>query len=110
MGPIHSGRSVHPLFDKFESRHVTQFLKQSYESDVAKRKAARCDRWWRLIYVSLGVGVFAFLTALLLPERSDLYLRILHGMGVFGAGLAGGYGIRAYQSRHAARRRQGIGL
>lgn len=110
MGSVRSRHSVHPLFDKFESRHVTQFLKQSFESDVAKRKAARSDRWFRLICVSLGLGGFAFLTALLLPERSDLYLRTLQGMGVFGAGLAAGYGIRACQSRHAARRRQSIGL
>ena len=105
MGPIHSGRSVHPLFDKFESQHVTQFLEQSFESDVAKRKAARGDRWLRLIYVSLGLGGFAFLTGLLLPDQSDLYLRILQGMGVFGAGLAAGYGIGAYHDRRSARRR-----
>lgn len=105
MGSIHSRHSVHPLFDKFESRHVTQFLEQSFESDVARRDASRSDRWFRLLYVGLGVGVFAFLTALLLPDRSDLYLRVLQGIGAFGAGLAAGYGIRAYQAGRSACRR-----
>lgn len=105
MGSIHSGRSVHPLFDKFESQHVTQFLEQSFESDVARRKTARSDRWFRLLYVGLGVGVFAFLTALLLPDQPALYFRILQGIGVFGAGLAAGYGIRAYQAGRSACRR-----
>ena len=102
MGSVRSRHSVHPLFDKFGLRHVTQFLKQSFESDVARHKASRGDRWFRLVHVTLGVGVFAILTVALLPDRSDLYFRILQGIGVFGSGLAAGYGIRAYQDTRSA--------
>ena len=102
MGSVRSGHSVHPLFDKFGSRHVTQFLKQWFESDVARHKTARGGRWFRLVHVSLGVGAFAILTVALLPDRSDLYFRVLQGIGVFAAGLAAGYGIRAYQDRRSA--------
>lgn len=101
MGSVRSGHSVHPLFDKFGLRHVTQFLKQSFESDVARHNASRGDRWFRLVHVSLGVGAFALLTVALLPDRADLYFRILQGIGVFAAGLAAGYGIRAYQDRRS---------
>lgn len=110
MSTVRSSPSCHPLFDKFEARHVTQFLNQSFESDAAKHKTLRGDRWFRLAYVILGVGVFAYLTVQLLPSRSDLYLQMLRGIGLFGSGLAGGYGLRAYQDRRSARRRQGSGL
>lgn len=104
-GPVRSAPSVHPLVGKFESQHVTQFLNQSFESEVARRKTLRRDRWFRLAHVSLGVGAFAALTVALLPDRSDLYFRVLQGVGVFGSGLALGYGIRAHQDRRSARRR-----
>lgn len=105
MGTVRSGPAFHPLFDKFEPQHVTQFLKQSFESDAAKHKTLRGDRWFQLAYVILGVGMFGFLTVLLLPSQPDLYFQILQGIGLFGGGLAGGYGIRAYQGRRSARRR-----
>lgn len=110
MSTVRSSPSFHPLFDKFEARHVTQFLNQSFESDAAKHRALRGDRWFRLAYVILGVGVFAVLTLLLLPSRSDLYLQILQGIGLFGSGLAVGYSLRAYQDKRSARRRQSSGL
>ena len=100
-----SGPSLPPLFEKFKSEHITQFLNQSIESDVARHETSRGDRWCRLAYVISGIGVFAFLTALLLSDRSDLYIRILQGMGVFGSGLAAGYGIRACHGMRSACRR-----
>ena len=30
-----SGPAYHPIFDKFEGEHVTQFLSQSHQSDEA---------------------------------------------------------------------------
>lgn len=42
---------------------------------------------------------FIFLTLLLLPDHAALYLEILKALGIFGAGAAGGYGLRAYQDR-----------
>ena len=50
-------------------------------------------------YVSIGVAIFIFLTLLLLPDHAALYLEILKALGIFGAGAAGGYGLRAYQDR-----------
>ena len=43
--------------------------------------------------------IFIFLTLFLLPEHAALYLEILKALGIFGAGAAGGYGLRAYQDR-----------
>ena len=59
----------------------------------------RGDLWFRLGYVLIGVIIFVFLTLFLLPDHAALYLEILKALGIFGAGAAGGYGLRAYQDR-----------
>lgn len=99
MSTVRSGPVYHPIFDKFEPQHVTQFLKDSSESDAAKHKMRMGNRWFRLAYVMLATIVFIFLTVFLLPDQSDLYFQILQGLGLFIAGLAGGYGIRSYQEK-----------
>ena len=64
-----TGPSYHPIFGKFESEHVSQFLRQSHEQDQDERKFARSSRWFRLVYALMGLGVFVFMTVLLLPEH-----------------------------------------
>ena len=96
-----SGSAYHPIFDKFEPEHVAQFLDHSRERDRDEAKFKRHGRWFRVAYTGIGIGVFGFLTVLLLPEQSDLYYKLLQGLGVFGAGLAGGYGLRTYQERRS---------
>lgn len=41
MGAVRSGPTFHPIFDKFEPQHVTQFLKDASESDADRRKMER---------------------------------------------------------------------
>ena len=99
MGAVRSGPVYHPIFEKFESQHVTQFLKDTSESDAAKHKMRMGNRWFRLAYVGIAVAIFIFLTTFLLPAHSELFFQLLHGLGIFAAGLAGGYGIKSYQDR-----------
>lgn len=99
MGAFRSGPEYHPIFDKFQPEHVTQFLKDTAESDIAKHKMHMGNRWFRFAYVGIATAVFVFLTVYLLPEHSELYFQFLQGLGVFVAGLAGGYGIRSYQEK-----------
>ena len=94
-----SGPAYHPIFDKFDSEHVTQFLSQAHAADEAERNVRRSNRWFHATYTGLGVGVFLFVTVWLLPEQSALYAEIVKGMGLFAGGLAGGYGLKAYQDR-----------
>lgn len=97
MGAVRSGPTFHPIFEKFESQHVTQFLNDASESDADRRKMERGNRWFRLAYVGIGAVIFCVLTWILLPDHSDLYFQLLQGLGIFVAGLLGGYGIRTYQ-------------
>ena len=96
-GFARSELAYHPLFDKFGSEHVTLFLEQAHEQDIGELRLHKGNRWFRLIYVLVGVAVFGFLTWFLLPDQSELYLRILEYLGIFAAGTAGGYGLKAYQ-------------
>lgn len=41
MGAVRSGPTFHPIFDKFEPQHVTQFLNDASESDADRRKMER---------------------------------------------------------------------
>ena len=82
-----------------DSDHVTlsQVLSQAHATDEDERNLRRSNRWLHVAYTALGLGVFLFLTVWLLPEQSALYTEIVNGMGLFAAGLAGGYGLKAYQ-------------
>ena len=100
-GFARSGPAYHPIFEKFQPEHVSQVLTQSHQAEREERQFRREGRWFRLLYVLIGVAVFVFLTWFLLPAHTALYLEILKGLGIFGAGAAGGYGLRAHQERRA---------
>ena len=93
--------AYHPIFDKFQTEHVTQFLNQTSEADAQERQLRRSDRWFRLVYVLLATAVFAFLTLYLLSDHAALYIEILKSLGIFGAGVAGGYGLKTYQEQRS---------
>ena len=94
-----SGPTFHPIFEKFSFEHVTQFLENVRDHDREEARFRRNGRWFRLGYIAMAVTVFAALTVFLLPEQAEMYFKLLQGLGVFAAGLAGGYGIRTYQER-----------
>ena len=62
MSAFRSGPTYHPIFDKFESQHVTQFLTDASEIDAAKHQMRMGNRWFRLAYVGIAVAMFIFLT------------------------------------------------
>lgn len=107
-GAIRSGPAHHPIFDKFEPQHVTQFLKSSFEEEKFEQQIRSneqqirsSNRWFRLVYVGLAIGIFVFLTLLLMPDQSNLYFQLLQGLGLFGSGFAGGYGFKSYQDQRS---------
>lgn len=100
-----SGPAHHPIFEKFESEHVTQFLSQAHETDQEERDVRRSNRWFHLGYTILGLGVFVFLTVLLLPKQSELYTEIMKTVCIFAGGVAGGYGLKAYQDQRKSQDR-----
>ena len=98
-----SGGGYHPIFEKFESVHVSQFLKNKSEKDAATRRLASTDRNYQLIYFFTGVGFLVFLTFLLLPDNKELFIDIVALLGSFIAGGFGGFGLHAYKSKRHER-------
>ena len=94
-----SGPLYHPIFDKLESEHVTQFLSSAREREENEFRYKTTGRWFRIAYVLIGIAAFSALTVFLVPDQSDIYFDILKSVGIFGAGVAGGYGIKTYQDR-----------
>ena len=94
-----SGPAFHPIFDRFQAEHVTQFLEHSRDRERDDYQLKRGGRWFRLAYALCGIGLFVFLTVILMPRHSDLYFKLLQGVGLFVAGVAGGYGLKTYRDR-----------
>ena len=92
------------IFDKFEPEHVSQFLNQSQELEQEERRLERSNRSFRLVYALMGLSVFVFMTLFLLPEHAGLYIDMLKALGIFAAGAAGGYGLKAYRDSFRATR------
>lgn len=82
----------HPIFDKFESEHVTQFLDNSHKRDMI-------GKWFELIAALSAVALFVFLTIFLAPDSPELYVEILKAAIAFAGGMGAGYGIKAYRNR-----------
>ena len=80
----------HPIFDKFESEHVTQFLTNSYKRDIA-------GKWFGFISVLSAVSLFVFLIIFLAPDSPELYMEILKLAIAFAGGMGAGYGLKAYR-------------
>ena len=98
-----SGQSYHPIFEKFESEHVSQFLKNKSENDAAARRLTSTDRNYGLIYFFTFVGIFVLLMVILLPDHKELFIDIVTVIGSLIAGGFGGYGLHAYQSKRRER-------
>ena len=90
------GPRYHPIFEKFESKHVDAFLQHVHEDDVDERNIRKSNRWFRFAYFVVGLVAFGFLTYFLLPEHETLYLEFLKLGVVFAAGVGSGYGLKSY--------------
>ena len=94
-----SGTVPHPIFQKLESEHLTEILAGGREAAREELSLQRSGRWFRLVYVLVGVATFVFLTLLLLPQQSDTYFQLLGALGIFATGVAGGLGFSEYRNR-----------
>ena len=92
VGPV-----PHPIYDKIEPEHVTQILANAHENQQEELKFRRSGRWFYLTYVAAGILLFVFVTVLLLPDHAETYFELLKGIGIFAAGVGGGYGLKTYR-------------
>jgi len=86
---------IHPIFDKFESKHVDKFLDYCHKDDENQYKLISSNRWFYLIYSILFMGIFIFLTLYLLPKDKNLLTDIFKFLGGLVSGIGIGYGLRS---------------
>lgn len=98
-GVMQSSPDHHPIFDKFNSDHVTQFLEHSHEIAIEEKRHRRENT--RLFFGGSVISIvgFGLLTWYLLPNHSDMFFEILKTIGASALGAAGGYGFKAYQDQ-----------
>ena len=81
------------------------FSRTSGPAHQEERDVRRSNRWFHLGYAGLALGVFVFLTVLLLPDESALYTGTVKIVCLFAGGVAGGYGLKAYQDQRKSQDR-----
>lgn len=101
-GVVRTGPGYHPVFDEFESQHVTQFLENMHTEDVDERNFRRDGRRIVFSLVFLVIFVFIFLTIFLLPSHRDIYFEIVKIAFTFLGGMGVGYGIQTYREQREA--------
>ncbi|MCK6559852.1 hypothetical protein HUU39_00785 [candidate division KSB1 bacterium] len=89
----------HPLFEKFTPQHIDKFLDYSQKEDENKYKLQSTNRWFHLVYVTLGLGSLLALIFFLAPQNQELLTEFLKLLVVFASGVGSGYGLRSYQER-----------
>ena len=96
---VESRPIFNPVLKQVTSGHLSQILENDFKLRRDESQHRTSERWFRLFYVMLGIGIFVFLTLTLLPDHSDLFFKLVQGVGIFSAGFAGGYGVKTYQDR-----------
>ncbi|MDX9695973.1 MAG: hypothetical protein RBT49_09300 [Bacteroidales bacterium] len=89
------GRFSHPIFDKFNEKHIDKFLDYTQKDDDNLYKLKSSNRWFYLLYTLLGLGFFIFLITFLLPIDREIFIEILKLTVAFAGGVGSGYGIKS---------------
>nr|VFK60744.1 MAG: hypothetical protein BECKTC1821F_GA0114240_104914 [Candidatus Kentron sp. TC] len=103
---IEIGMSMHrfgpmpnPLTEKLTEKHIDKILDLSAQSEDRSFKETTQSRWFTLIYASIFVVLFVFVTIFLVQADKDLYKEALKLFAIFAGGFGGGFGIKTYLDR-----------
>ena len=91
------GNRAHPLFEKFTEDHVHKYLDYIQKDDDNEFSLRSTNRWFLLMYVVLGIGLFLFLVVYLLPKDKMIFDQIVKMFVAFAGGFGGGYGLKTYK-------------
>ncbi|MCF8316909.1 MAG: hypothetical protein K9I71_12330 [Ignavibacteriales bacterium] len=89
------GRVTHPLFEKFNEKHIDKFLDYSQRDDDNIYKLKSSNRWFYLLYTLIALGFIIFLITFLLPLDKEMFTEILKLTVTFAGGVGSGYGIKS---------------
>lgn len=95
-----SGPVFHPVLKKINEEHITKVLEQAEKDSERDFKDTQSARLYGLMYVVIILVFLGAMTAYLVNADKELYKQVLGYVLPFLAGIAGGYGVKAYQDRH----------
>ncbi|MCX5905320.1 MAG: hypothetical protein NTV89_18040 [Proteobacteria bacterium] len=90
------GPGFHPIFDKFNEKHIDKFLDYSHSDDDNEFKLKSSNRYFYFGYSLLCMGIFTFLVVYLLPNNKDLLLELFKLIVIFGGGFGSGFGVKSF--------------
>jgi len=95
----YSGPIPNPLFKKITEAHIDKVLDLSEKDSERDYEDAKSTRKYGLVYVIIILIFLGAMTVFLVNADKELYKQVLNALLPFLAGLAGGYGLKAYQDR-----------
>lgn len=87
---------VHPLFEKFNDRHIDKFLDGIQRDDDNAHRLQSTNRYFHLLYTALFLAAFVFLVIYLTPSNKDLLIDFMKLVVVFAGGLGSGFGLKSH--------------
>ncbi len=92
-----SGRmGYQSALERFTDQHIDKFLDYCQEDDRHAYQIERTNRWFRLVYVVIGLSLFIFLVLYLIPTDKALLLDIIKMTVAFLGGLGSGFGLKTH--------------
>lgn len=88
-----------PIYKKINESHIDKILDQSDKDSQRDFDSAASDRKYHLVYITVVLVFLAGMTVFLVRADKELYKEVLKLFLPFLAGIAGGYGLKAYQDR-----------
>lgn len=95
FGIITSGTMGNPIARKLTPEHIHKVLDYGENESKREFKERGAARWFALAYVLIGVGVFFAFAWMFGRSDPDLFKLVLTYVATFGAGFAGGWGLKA---------------
>lgn len=85
---------VTPIIKKLTPEHITRIIDYSENEDKRHYRFANWSRFYFTIYVILAIALFIFLTVYLSKDNTDLYIKIIEVIVIFGGGFGLGVGYK----------------
>jgi hypothetical protein len=90
----YQGPLPNPLIEKLTEEHITKIIDASIQDDDRSYKFATSDRYFTLIYIILGLGIFLTLFFCLINKDIELLKDLLKIILGFITGGLSGYGFK----------------
>jgi predicted PurR-regulated permease PerM len=83
-----------PIYKKLTTEHIDKIIDYSENDERRHYKYAMWARFYTILYIIIGLGIFVFLTIYLSKDKTDIYMKIIEFLVLFVGGVGAGMSIR----------------